>query len=307
MGRTSLYRVVGTSPAAQALREEARRAARSEDPVLLTGEPGCGKARVARTIHAWSRRRKGPFRRLDCSRHGERQLEQRLLGARGRAAEGLLERADGGTLYLGAFEELPAGLQAAVLDLVETGCFRRPRALVSVRADVRIVGGTAKDMGPFVNGGLFSRRLYAHLSRNRIAVPSLRRRIEDIPEIVADLCGGRIPPRLDGSVLQAFQRYPWPGNLEELEEEVERLLRTGYPKISAEHVRRDIVGYREGGGAADPGVQRVVEELETAIREFRLLGWLDREFGEFLLDLEEEPEEEPDRAWDLEAWDCDPA
>ncbi|MBN1421997.1 MAG: sigma-54-dependent Fis family transcriptional regulator [Planctomycetes bacterium] len=306
MGRSHTHEIAGKSPVAEGLRTALRRAGGSKDPVLLLGEPGCGKAFVAQAIHDMGPRRARPFRHLDCARWSARELERRLAG-NGDVA-GLLARARGGTVYLGSIEELPPPLQTILLDAIQGGSFRRPEGAASVRVDAKIIVGTAKDLGPFVNGGLFSPRLYELLSARAISVPPLRRRPEDIPEIVADLCGGEISPRLDRSVLDVFQRYPWPGNLEELREEVERLLRTGYSRITIEHVRRDITGFRRGAGANDPKVQLVLEELETAMREFRMLGWLDREFGEFLLDLDEmeyDPLATP--LEDPQTWDCDPA
>jgi len=306
MGRSHTHEIAGRSTVAAGLRDGIRRAAGSKDPVLLVGEPGCGKSFISRALHDLSPRRARPFRLLDCARWSARELQRRLAGDGD--VSGLLARARGGTVYLASIEDLPPPLQAILLDVIQEGSFRRPESGESIPADVRIIAGTAKELGPFVNGGLFAARLYEHLSGRIISVPPLRRRAEDIPDIVADLCGGQIPSRLDGSVLDAFQHYPWPGNLEELEEEVERLLRTGHPRITVEHVRRDITGYRPGTGARDPKVQLVLEELDTAMREFRMLGWLDREFGEFLLDLDDADYDPLSPSLeDIEAWDCDPA
>jgi DNA-binding NtrC family response regulator len=114
-----------------------------------------------------------------------------------------------------------------------------------------------------------------------VTVPPLRERREDIPAVVEHLLGGPVSDRFAPGVLAALERYPWPGNYDELFEEVERLLRTGYGRIEVGHIRRDIVSYQETAVNADPEILQVLREIEECIEAFQVAEGMALDFAPY--------------------------
>jgi DNA-binding NtrC family response regulator len=233
---------VGSSDRAKGVRAAARRAARSESPVLLRGEPGTGTTLLARSIHAARKSASGPFVVAYCRADDELTLESELLGCAagmlpGGAVErtGLLEEAGGGTLLLEEVGELSRALQGVLLRFLEVGRFERFGETRTREARVRVIATTTVDLETAVREGGFRRDLLARLCAIRIAVPPLRARRRDIPEIAVRLLRDEaqrmgVPPlRLASPALDRLSRYDFPGNLRELACEVERLYATLEP------------------------------------------------------------------------------
>lgn len=263
-------RIVGQSRETVSLREELACAADHSAGVLLIGEVGAGKELGARTIHTEGARRKGPFRAVDCARFFPDDLRAILFGTEERPHAALLTRADGGTLYMVHPEELTFTLQERLLSFLRSGTFLTGENGTPQVADVRIVAGTERDLTRYVRSGLFLQELWDELSEFVIRVPPLRERIEDVEAVVRYVAGACSVERFAPEVFEAFRRYPWPGNYEELIEEVERLLRTGYVRIEVEHIRRDIAEYEGPPPTHDPEILQVLREIESCIAAFHL-------------------------------------
>jgi transcriptional regulator with PAS, ATPase and Fis domain len=227
---------IGASAAARAIRSEARHAARSDAPVLIQGETGTGKELLARAIHSASSRADRPFLALNCALVTEPLLESELFGhARGAftgasaAKRGLVEAAEGGTLFLDEVVDMSAGLQAALLRFLELGEFRRLGETRIRHAHPRIMAATQTPLDDAVRSGGFRRDLLYRLDVITIAIPPLRERLEDLPALashVAERVARRLgapPLRFEPDALEALGRYAFPGNVRELENEIERL------------------------------------------------------------------------------------
>lgn len=233
---------VGASDRAKSIRAAARRAARSESPVLLQGEAGTGKSLLARGIHAAGGSASRPFVVVYCAAADELRLESELLGhatglltAGAPGRPGLVEEADGGTLFFEEVGGLSRALQGVLLRLLETGRFERIGETRTREARVRVVATTTEGLEAAVREGRFRRDLLARLCAIPITLSPLRTRRRDIPEIVMHLLRdeaqrlGVSPLRLASPALDRLSRYEFPGNLRELAEEVERLYGTLEP------------------------------------------------------------------------------
>jgi DNA-binding NtrC family response regulator len=237
----------GSSERAKDVRAAARRAARSEVPVLLQGDPGTGKTFLARGIHATGKSESRPFAVAYCSAANELTLESELLGRAGGGLAGtspprpgLVEEAEGGTLLLEEVGGLSRALQGVLLRLLETGQFERVGETRSRQARVRVIATTGADLNAAVRDGSFRSDLLARLAAIRIAVPPLRARRRDIPEIALHMLReeaqrlGVAPLRLASPALDRLARHEYPGNLREMAGEVERLYATLEPGSTIE-------------------------------------------------------------------------
>jgi transcriptional regulator with PAS, ATPase and Fis domain len=253
----------------------AERVARTDTPVLLTGESGSGKERVARTIHARSRRARGPFIPVNCGALPEHLLESELFGhVRGaftgadRDHRGLFEAASGGTLLLDEVGEIPLGLQVKLLRVLQDHEVRRVGSTESRRVDVRVIAATNRDLDAMVRERAFRKDVYYRLKVVSIEVPPLRERREDILPLAhafmrrsctAYQCG---PCSLSAEALDRLLAYDWPGNVRELEHAMERavVLAEGKPKIAETDLPPEIA--RPTSGAADDGELLPLAEIE---------------------------------------------
>ncbi|MFV0368452.1 MAG: sigma-54-dependent transcriptional regulator [Hyphomicrobiaceae bacterium] len=228
--------MVGSSEAFRELVRMIELVAPSDATVLIEGESGVGKELVARSIHQMSSRSSATFVPVDCCTLQENLFESELFGhERGsftgadKRKQGLIEVADGGTVFLDEIGELPAGLQAKLLRLLETGEFRRLGGTQNLSSDSRFVAATNRDLRAFSNEGRFRRDLYYRLATVVIRVPSLRERREDIPMLAARFMETRTFQRgarkhLTDSALDALTGYEWPGNIRELRNVIERAI-----------------------------------------------------------------------------------
>ncbi|WP_369943557.1 sigma-54-dependent transcriptional regulator [Xanthomonas medicagonis] len=230
-------RLLGASTAMDALRATIAKVARSQAPVYILGESGVGKELVARTIHEQGARAAGPFVPVNCGAIPAELMESEFFGHRkgsftGAHADqaGLFQAAHGGTLFLDEVAELPLPMQVKLLRAIQEKSVRPVGASVEVPTDVRILSATHKDLADLVAEGRFRHDLYYRINVIELRVPPLRERGGDLPQLAAAILArlakshGRITPLLSPSALDALNRYPFPGNVRELENILERAL-----------------------------------------------------------------------------------
>ena len=231
------HQMVGESYVLQQLLEQVAMAAPTNGRVLIHGENGTGKELVARSIHTRSRRAKGPFIEVNCAAIPEELIESELFGHMKGAFTGAVsdrrgkfELADGGTLFLDEIADMSVKTQAKVLRALQEQVVEPVGGTSSVKADVRVIAATNKDLPGEIRAGRFREDLYFRLNVIPIFVPPLRDRGSDI-ELLADHFMvefareyGRRPKRLDSGAATGLRSYRWPGNVRELRNVIERLM-----------------------------------------------------------------------------------
>src|SRR5579863_7590800 len=238
-GDTSVFgpRLLGTSAAMQHLREMIGRVARSQAPVHIFGESGTGKELVAKLIHESGPRRDGPFVPVNCGAIPTELMESELFGHKrgsftGAVSDkrGLIQSAEGGTLYLDEIADLPLHMQVKLLRVIQEKAVRPVGEQLEVPIDVRILSATHKNLARLVAEGKFREDLFYRVNVIELRVPSLRERPEDVPELAEAILrrlGRRMkmaPPMLGNDALAALEVYAFPGNVRELENILERAI-----------------------------------------------------------------------------------
>ena len=227
--------IVGTSPALQAVLSRISKVAPSDSTVLITGETGTGKELVARAIHRRSHRASRAFVSVNCAAIPRDLVASELFGHERGAFTGALQRrigrfelAEGGTLFLDEVGELAADTQVALLRVLQEREFERVGGRQSIRVDVRVIAATNRDLTAAVASGTFRQDLYYRLNVFPIEMPPLRERRKDIPLLVGYFIEryarktGRNIKSVEQKTLQLLQSYPWPGNIRELQNIIER-------------------------------------------------------------------------------------
>jgi DNA-binding NtrC family response regulator len=227
--------IVGSSPSVQSVVEAAQRAAKSDAGVLLLGESGTGKELFARSIHQWSPRQAMPLIVINCVALTETLLENELFGhERGaftgadRLQKGKLEMADGGTVFLDEIGDMPPSLQAKLLRVLQDREFHRVGGSKNVSVNIRIIAATNKDLKKAVKAGQFREDLYFRLNVITLTLPPLRERLGDIAALAQFFLdrhtkdAKRPGMTLSPAALDALTRYPWPGNIRELDNVIAR-------------------------------------------------------------------------------------
>ena len=247
--RTSFGSVLGRSVAMRELFEQLDAVAKSDCSVLIEGETGTGKEQVAESIHNESPRKDGSFVVVDCGALLGELMESELFGhAKGAFTgadterKGLLQMADGGTVFLDEVGELPLPLQAKLLGVIERRKVQPLGTSTSRAIDVRVIAATNRNLAREVNEGRFRSDLFFRLAVVRLRVPPLRERLDDIPMLVEaflanlrDREGDHIPMQLSPIELARLQAQPWTGNVRELRNAVERAaLKIGGPNAPIE-------------------------------------------------------------------------
>jgi formate hydrogenlyase transcriptional activator len=227
--------IVGSSTALGEVLEQIRTVAPTDSTVLIEGETGTGKELIARAIHMHSRRRSRPFVKLNCAAIPLGLLESELFGHEkgaftGAVAQkiGRFEAANGGTLFLDEIGDIPLELQAKLLRVLQEQEFERLGSTHTHHVNVRVVAATNQDLAQLVADKLFRMDLYYRLNVFPIAIPPLRHRLGDIPMLVAHFVRryaksmAKEIRKVPSDTLEALVRYPWPGNIRELQNVIER-------------------------------------------------------------------------------------
>jgi PAS domain S-box-containing protein len=234
--KTSMFEeIVGASPALQAVLSRITKVAPTESTVLITGETGTGKELIARAIHKRSARAARAFVSVNCAGIPQSLIASELFGHEKGAFTGAVQRrlgrfelAEGGTLFLDEVGELPAETQIALLRVLQEREFERVGGNKAVRADVRLIAATNRDLQVAVDAGTFRSDLFYRLNVFPIEMPALRERKDDIPTLVEYFIAryaGRVGKKISGidtKTLELLQSYAWPGNIRELQNVIER-------------------------------------------------------------------------------------
>lgn len=234
---TEFKDIAGSGPKMQALYSRIERVLESDTTVYLLGEKGTGKELFARTIHAYSPRKDKPFISVSCSAIPPALIEHELFGyEEGAVSQGMpsrigkIELAQAGTLYLDDIAELPMSLQVKLVQLLERGEFQRVGGVKQLKADFRLIVAATKDLEAAVQAGHFREDLFYKISVFPVTIPPLRDHIEDIPELSEHFRkrfnkkNATAVSRVSNDVLSYFMKYNWPGNIQELENIMERSL-----------------------------------------------------------------------------------
>jgi DNA-binding NtrC family response regulator len=235
--RFGIERLTGHSRAIVGVMEQVRHVASTRATVLIEGESGTGKRLVAQAIHQNSPRRTERFVWVNCDALAEGVIESELFGhGRGTQAglgamrQGRIELADGGTLFLGEIGGLAPTVQIKLLRVLQDRSFERVGGSEALKADVRLIASTSRDLAAEVKAGRFREDLHYRLSVVRVQMPPLRARSEDIPLLVGGFIRelnrehGRRVTGITRGVLDRLMRHPWPGNVRELRNLVEGMV-----------------------------------------------------------------------------------
>jgi len=234
--------LIGKSTPIKAAVRAARKVAETSATVLLLGETGVGKEMLARSIHAWSPRATNPFVAVNCVALAEGLLESELFGhekgsftGAHQQKKGLLETAQGGTVFLDEIGDTKPEFQAKLLRVLQSHQFERVGGTHPIKVDIRIIAATNQDLAIGVREGRFRKDLYYRLNVVTITLPPLRSRKEDIPALATFFLDRycrdmkRPPMTIAATAMKQIMRYDWPGNIRELENVIERavVLATG--------------------------------------------------------------------------------
>ena len=291
--------LIGRSPAMQEVYRVIARVVANDLTVLISGESGTGKELVAKAVHDLGHRRRAPFVALNMAAIPRDLIEAELFGhergaftgAASRVA-GKFEQAAGGTLFLDEIGDMPMDAQTRLLRVLQSGEFTTVGGARTIRADVRIVAATNKDLGALVQSGQFREDLFYRLNVVPVALPSLRERRQDVPLLARHFLDraaedGLPRKQLDGSAMAVLEGYDWPGNVRELENLMRRIAALSRDEwIDADSIRRALGEASQAQPSVrDAGIEAAVRaRLERiAIEEPRALddgSLYDRIIGE---------------------------
>lgn len=280
------HEIVGRHPLLREILQLVDKVAPTDTRILLVGESGTGKDLLAQTIHRRSLRHQGPFFAVNCGALSESILEAELFGhVRGAftgamaTKKGIFEAARGGTLFLDEVTETSLAFQVKLLRVVETGEFFRVGDTRPLRADVRLISASNRDLQEAIAEGRFREDLFYRLSVVQISLPALRQRVEDIPLLAAHFLAfhaRQIKKKVRGihpEAMAALTQYTWPGNIRELENVIERavIMAEDGEEILSEHLPFSLL--EEGTTAAAPGDAFKDAEREVIIQTLKQCNW----------------------------------
>ena len=291
--RNSLDNIIGASAALERLKDTIRTVASTQSTVLVFGESGTGKELVARAVHSCSPRATEPFVSINCGAFPETLLESELFGyvkgaftGANQNKRGLLEVADGGTIFLDEIGEMNLSMQVKLLRVLQERCVRPVGGTAEVAIDVRVIAATNRDLERQVAENGFREDLYYRLNVIPIVVPPLRERREDVPLLVNHFVkkyaksAGRNIRQVSQESLEQLSRYEWPGNVRQLENTIERavalemgeVLRVQLPieraraKAAAAGVGTDTVSFTADAVLPDGmDMEKYVAEIERSL------------------------------------------
>ena len=268
--------LIGRSQAMQEIYRVLARLMPTDLTVMIYGESGTGKELVARALHDYGKRRRGTFVAVNMAAIPRELIESELFGHEKGAftgatmrSSGRFEQAAGGTLFLDEIGDMPLEAQTRLLRVLQEGEYTTVGGRTPIRADVRIIAATHRDLRQMVRQGLFREDLYYRLSVVPIRLPPLRERAEDIPELARHFFAeaqeeGLSAKALDPEAMDALKAYHWPGNVRELENLVRRLT----VLYSQETIERDVIeGELSEGKAAERAVAAPAESLGGAVEQ----------------------------------------
>ena len=252
-------RMLGDSDAIQKVRDMIGKLARGQAPVYISGESGTGKELAARLIHDLGPRADNPFVPVNCGAIPEQLVESEFFGHKKGSftgavqdKEGLFAAADGGTLFLDEVGDLPIPMQVKLLRAIQEKSIRPVGTQAEIKVDVRIVSATHKDLAQLVEEGKFRQDLYYRLNVIELPMPSLKKRPGDV-ELLAHSINTRLsadmgmsPPQISDDALSVLKKYPFPGNVRELENILERALTL----CDGKHITADDLQLRAGAATA---------------------------------------------------------
>ena len=267
--------LIGRSPAMQQIYRTLARLMGTDLTVMITGESGTGKELVARALHDYGKRRNGPFVAINMAAIPRELIESELFGHEKGAftgatqrASGRFEQAEGGTLFLDEIGDMPPEAQTRLLRVLQEGEYTTVGGRTPIRANVRIVAATHRDLTQLIRQGLFREDLFYRLNVVPIRLPPLRERTEDIPELVRHFLSlasneGLPAKTMDSLAMERLRRHRWPGNVRELENLVRRLAAL----YSQEVIGIEVVEAELSSGLAssDPGVAPENEGLSASV------------------------------------------
>lgn len=273
----------GNSAAINNVRATLKRVAGTGSRVLVSGPAGAGKEVAARQLHSWSNRADKPFVTVNSARITPERFEQELFGEESNGQllrEGLLEMANGGTLYLDEIADMPANTQARILRVLTEQSFVRVGGSRQIAVDVRVVSSTARDLEKEIEEKRFREDLFYRLNVVPVAIPSLADRRDDIPALADHFFTryakeqGLEAPEISAEALAALQTYDWPGNVRQLRNVVERTViltpRDRLSRIEPDMLPSEITG-SNGGGSSNVSTLMTVplrEARESFEREY---------------------------------------
>ncbi len=299
--------IVGQSEAMQSVFKMVGRVAMSDAPVLVTGESGCGKELVARAIHNYSERHKKPLIAINCAAIPENLLESELFGHEkgsftGAATQriGRFEQCNGGTLFLDEIGEMPMPVQSKLLRVLQEGEFSRVGGNTTIRANVRIVAATNRNLEQAITAKEFREDLYYRLNVVGIHLPPLRARVEDI-RLLAEYFLSRIAQQqhrpllqLSEDAIRVMESYPWPGNVRELQNTLQRasVLATSDVLLPKDLPLGQVAAAQDSPDAVTAVPALTVEEASEGLfralmregGERELLPWIEEDFTRRAMD-----------------------
>ena len=270
--------LIGRSPAMQEIYRVIARLMQTDLTVMITGESGTGKELVARALHDYGKRRNGPFVAVSMAAIPRELIESELFGHErgafpGANARGIgkFEQAEGGTLFLDEVGDMPLEAQTRLLRVLQEGEFTPVGGRQAIKANVRIIAATHRDLRQLIHQGLFREDLFFRLNVVPMRLPPLRERLEDIPDLVRHFLTqaerqGMPRKTVDAGAFDAMKRYRWPGNVRELENLVRRLVALYTDTtITTEIVEGEL---REPLTTVAPAAEEANETLSTVVEKF---------------------------------------
>jgi len=260
--------VVGASQVMDRVKRMVEISAKTDANVLLCGETGVGKDLIAMVIHRNSHRREFPFVKVGCTLFPPQLIESELYGhekgsftGAEQQRKGRFDLAEGGTLYLDDVDDIPIEQQSKLLRAIEEKVFERVGGASPIKADVRIIASTKRNLLEIIGEGTFREDLYYRLDVLRINIPPLRERLEDMPllteHLLSRIAGDR-PYRIDPDAVALLTRHDWPGNVRELHHTLERAYLIGGGHITGEILTTEL-------GGPDPNQRLPVGGFQAAI------------------------------------------